>query len=287
MTAAPACRAGEGARARARPELNQLVVFVEVAEARSFAAAARKLARTQPAVSQCIARLEEIYGGDLFERRPGSSLRLTMLGEALLPSARLILHTLDHHMADAARAARGEAGTLVLGVHRLFGSRQIGQAIARFSSERPDVRMRFVEASPRELMEQLDGRAIHVLVSPAPEHPLPAGLISERLWAEPVVFAVPKEISCRARPVDSRSRLYAAGTFAGRHTANPASMLRMVPVLKAPLLLFESEACPTEGVTFISCGSSQSVEIHAAWPEEDRNPLRHRFLSLLRQTALL
>lgn len=67
-------------RSNRRPDFKQLETFLKVAETRSFADAARQLAISQPAVSQTIARLEELYGGDLFERRRGSPVALTPMG---------------------------------------------------------------------------------------------------------------------------------------------------------------------------------------------------------------
>jgi hypothetical protein len=54
-----------------RPELHHLEVFLRVIEAKSFTRAAKSLQCTQPAVSQIIGKLEEIFGGDLFVRKIG------------------------------------------------------------------------------------------------------------------------------------------------------------------------------------------------------------------------
>lgn len=51
-----------------RLSLDQLRVFVQVADSGSFLAAARKLARAQSAVSYAIATLEEQLGVLLFDR---------------------------------------------------------------------------------------------------------------------------------------------------------------------------------------------------------------------------
>ena len=98
-----------------RPELHQLEIFLRVVEARTFAGAARMMGRTQPAISQAIARLEEIYGGDLFKRRRGALLELTPIGQAILPSAGLVLDTIDQQMIKAAATAQSRAGNLTLG----------------------------------------------------------------------------------------------------------------------------------------------------------------------------
>lgn len=72
-------------------ELVQMETFLAVAEERSFSRAAARLHRTQPAVSQAIARLESELGEVLFERssRDGT---LTDAGEVLREYATKLLN---------------------------------------------------------------------------------------------------------------------------------------------------------------------------------------------------
>lgn len=70
-------------------DLFQLETFVAVAEERSFSRAAARLHRTQPAVSQVIAKLEAELGESLVERASGS---LTDAGEVLLEYAQKMLN---------------------------------------------------------------------------------------------------------------------------------------------------------------------------------------------------
>jgi DNA-binding transcriptional LysR family regulator len=72
-------------------ELVQLETFLAVAEERSFSRAAARLHRTQPAVSQAIAKLEQELGEVLFERtsRDGT---LTDAGEVLREYALKLLN---------------------------------------------------------------------------------------------------------------------------------------------------------------------------------------------------
>ena len=66
-----------------------LHTFVAIAETNSFTLAARRVHRTQSAVSMQIKRLEELLGRGLFERE-GRSVSLTPHGEVLLDHARRI-----------------------------------------------------------------------------------------------------------------------------------------------------------------------------------------------------
>ena len=70
-------------------DLFQLETFVAVAEERSFSRAAARLHRTQPAVSQVIAKLEAELGETLLERADGS---LTDAGEVLREYAQKLLN---------------------------------------------------------------------------------------------------------------------------------------------------------------------------------------------------
>ncbi|WP_036987688.1 LysR family transcriptional regulator, partial [Pseudomonas asplenii] len=71
--------------------LEQMRLFVSVAEQRSFSAVARHQRKAQSAISSAIALLEEDLGVVLFERSSGRQPRLTEAGESLLEEAREVL----------------------------------------------------------------------------------------------------------------------------------------------------------------------------------------------------
>lgn len=80
-------------------QLPDLQAFVTVAHERSFSVAARKLHRTQPAVSQAIRRLEDELGDRLFDRSSRNGA-LTEAGTLLLEHAQRLLR-----MAEEAESA--------------------------------------------------------------------------------------------------------------------------------------------------------------------------------------
>jgi LysR family hydrogen peroxide-inducible transcriptional activator len=71
-------------------EIHQIRYFVSVARERNFTRAAEACRVAQPSLSQQIQKLEQELGGPLFHRL-GRRIRLTDLGEALLPRAERIL----------------------------------------------------------------------------------------------------------------------------------------------------------------------------------------------------
>jgi LysR family hydrogen peroxide-inducible transcriptional activator len=293
---------------RARPELHQLAVFLQVVEQRSFSGAARRLGCSQPAVSQTIRRLEDIYGGDLFARRRGVPLALTPIGKAVLPGVRRILDAVDRQMVDATSAARSDGGTLSVGFcPGLFGGR-FRTGMAAFAAEAPLVRLRLVEDAPDALRMALDRHRLDMMVSPLPGMTNDAEHVSEFLWHERLVAALPEKgrLACRGendppflRAVrldlpcvmddDDQGRA-SHGAHVGhedpRHEISPATVLDLVAMGLGTGIVLASAATPRPGVNFqpIDEGDAQ-IAIHARWLRNDANPIRHRLLRHFRAAA--
>jgi DNA-binding transcriptional LysR family regulator len=104
--------------------LEDLRVFVTVASERSFSRAARKLRRTQPAVSQAIKRLEDASGERLIDRTSRDG-RLTDAGEVLLEYGARLLRLADEAGAAVTdlrdiRKGRVRIGANEAGVHAVL-----------------------------------------------------------------------------------------------------------------------------------------------------------------------
>lgn len=290
-----------------RPEFHQLAIFLKVVEARSFAGAARLVGRSQPAISQAIARLEEIYGGDLFERRRGAPLRLTPIGEAILPSARTILDTIDQQMVRAAAAAQSRIGTLTLGIFPGIISGPLRAGIASFVEASPHVGLRLVEALPTELHRQINEREIDLMIVTMMPKLESKALVQERLWEERLAVALP-ETHALARETTlnwdqaaelriilkaSHVELFALRALLERldrqvhieqHDVSCTTLLDMVGLGIGATIIPSSAIAPRRGVVFVPIDESDAiVGVDAVWPKDDRNPLRHRLLSLMRE----
>lgn len=96
-------------------DLRQLRHFVVVSEEMNFRRAAQRLCMTQPPLTQSIQAIEAELGVHLFERSR-RHVALTQAGEVLLVQARATLAQAQQMMHIAQRAARGEVGTLRVGV---------------------------------------------------------------------------------------------------------------------------------------------------------------------------
>ncbi|MEN9577230.1 MAG: hypothetical protein RJA70_239 [Pseudomonadota bacterium] len=96
-------------------ERAHLSLLREVRQQGSLTAAARKLGLTQSALSHTVRKLEEQLGMPIWERE-GRGLRLTRAGEYLMSLSGRLLPQLEHAELVLSQFARGERGTLRIGM---------------------------------------------------------------------------------------------------------------------------------------------------------------------------
>jgi DNA-binding transcriptional LysR family regulator len=113
-------------------------VFVAVAEEESFAAAARRLNSSPPAVTRTIAALEAHLGIKLLTRTT-RFVRATDAGQRYLESARRILAEADEADEAAAGVHASPRGQLAVTAPVLFGSMHVMPGIIEYLERYPDV----------------------------------------------------------------------------------------------------------------------------------------------------
>lgn len=96
-------------------DINKLRTFLIAAETSDLQATARKIFRTQPAVTQQIQKLEQEIGMKLFEKH-GRGLILTCQGEALLHHIKEPMKDLEHGIMEVQNRGSMLQGTISLGV---------------------------------------------------------------------------------------------------------------------------------------------------------------------------
>jgi DNA-binding transcriptional LysR family regulator len=118
--------------------IDAMQAFVAVADLKGFAAAARKLDLSPPAVTRLIAALEQHLGVRLLQRTT-RSVTLTDAGRRYLERVRRILADLE----EAERAAEGErtrpSGRLVVSAPVGFGRLHVSPLMSAYLKRYPDV----------------------------------------------------------------------------------------------------------------------------------------------------
>lgn len=169
-------------------ELHHLRYFVAVARTGSFTRAAEACHVAQPSLSQQIRRLEEELGGPLFDRS-GGRVRLTPMGEALLPRAERILAEAAALVQEAQEFAGLTRGRVVVGTTPVSGSYVLPPVLAAFHRRYPGIAITLREESTAALLDLArQGEADVCLVT----HPVRDPDLTEvPLITEDLLLAVP------------------------------------------------------------------------------------------------
>lgn len=139
---------------RQRDIFEGVPIFVAVAEAGSFSAAARRLGISPSAVSQAVGSLESRLGATLF-RRSTRSLSLTDVGEEYLRSASPALSMLRQAADDAKGSGGRAAGPLRLTMPRAPFELFVAPILVTFRDAYPDIELEIaVEARLVDIVKE-------------------------------------------------------------------------------------------------------------------------------------
>jgi DNA-binding transcriptional LysR family regulator len=123
----------------ANPTLDQLQVFLAVAEEGSFSGASRKLNRAQSVISYTVANLEAQVQVRLFERAGTKQPRLTEAGSTLLEDARRMVAGLQLLRARARGISQGLEGQVAMAVDALVPTPVLIGVLKAFRNAFPTV----------------------------------------------------------------------------------------------------------------------------------------------------
>jgi DNA-binding transcriptional LysR family regulator len=156
-------------------QLGAMRVFVAVGEARGFAAAARKLHMSPPAVTRSVAALEDHLGVTLLHRTT-RTVRLSAAGSVYLADCRRILTELADADAAATGAHAAPRGELSVTAPLQFGRLHVAPLLFDFMRRYPAIsaRMLFVD----RLVDLVDeGVDVAVRIGELPDSTLSAARV--------------------------------------------------------------------------------------------------------------
>lgn len=128
--------------------LDQLRVFVAVADEGSFSAAGRHLSMSQPGVSKQVKALETHFGVSLFEHR-AQHANLTQAGDSLYDLARAVLARVSGIETLMREHRVGLAGRISLGASMAAGTYVVPEIVSSFrqAAPRAEIKLHVVAAS--------------------------------------------------------------------------------------------------------------------------------------------
>ena len=138
-------------------DLNALVVFAKVVEAKSFSAAARRLKMPVSTVSRRVAELEDQLGVRLLERST-RNLRLTDLGSDILEHARQTAELADAVDSVVSNRWSEVSGTLRLCAPPSISDSLVVPVVGAFQASYPNVRVQVLitERIVDQIVEDVD-----------------------------------------------------------------------------------------------------------------------------------
>ena len=168
----------------ARVNVDDLRVFLVVAQAEHVTAAAGRLHLSQPTITRTLGRLEHQLGVQLFDR-PGHRVRLNEFGRVLVRYAERIVGQLDAAENELTRLADPHAGPVRVGFLPSLGTWLVPDLIRLFRTLEPGVEFVLRQATAENLAGMLSqGEVDLAITSPRPQLDEPAGwkvLVNERL----------------------------------------------------------------------------------------------------------
>ena len=142
--------------------LNQLEYFVNAAETLNFTSTAKKFYISQTAITQQIKALEEHLGEELFYRK-NKKLSLTPVGKVFYQECKAILIRTSDALEKVHLAANGIIGDLRIGVIDGYEKTNISDSIRNFHNEYPNVSLKFVIKSYKELWSMLENNDLDII----------------------------------------------------------------------------------------------------------------------------
>jgi DNA-binding transcriptional LysR family regulator len=154
-------------------ESRQLRQLVVLARSGSFAAAARRLSLTEPALLRNVQSLERELGLRLFHRRHGG-IALTSAGEIVVGRAERVVDALEALSGDVLRSELERLATLRIGAGMVPRIRLLPLALARFVESQPGLKVEvnigavggFLRALLREEIDVYVGDAVEASADP-------------------------------------------------------------------------------------------------------------------------
>jgi LysR family transcriptional regulator, hydrogen peroxide-inducible genes activator len=184
--------------------LTELKYIVAVARERHFGRAAEHCFVSQPTLSVAIKKFEEELNITLFERG-GSEISVTPIGAQIIEQAQKVLDQAAT-LKELAKVGKDPlAGPLKLGIIYTIGPYLLPHLVKKMIHDAPQMPLILQENFTVKLMELLRAGEIDVAILAEPFSQ--TGLVTQALYDEPFIVALPKNHEWTARKTVSSEEL--------------------------------------------------------------------------------
>ncbi|HET7871057.1 MAG TPA: LysR family transcriptional regulator, partial [Terriglobales bacterium] len=168
-------------------DLFQLETFLAVAQTGSFSGAAKRMRRTQPAVSQLVRKLEDEVGEALFDRSSRDGM-LTDAGKVLEEYALKLLNLRSEARASLQELRQFQRGTLTIAANE-FTALYLLRVLEEFRRFSPMIKVAVQRSLASSIAAHVANHSVELGVLSF--HPESAALQSIVVFRDELVFVVP------------------------------------------------------------------------------------------------
>jgi DNA-binding transcriptional LysR family regulator len=139
-------------------KLRHLEIFRAVVKGGSLTEASRLVQMSQPAVSKSLRHMEDLLGFQLFRRVKGGRVQPTKEGLSLFEEADKIFHSVSVLERYARDLRESQSGVLSVACTPTLSCSFVADAIVRFRSKRPKLRVWLQVANTRQVLDLVSSR---------------------------------------------------------------------------------------------------------------------------------
>lgn len=168
-----------------RPQFVELIV--EIADGGSLAAAAKRMNKTQPAITKALKTAESELGAPIFHRLP-HGVTPTIEGQAVIQRCRLIANELSRLDEEVSQIGGDFSGLIRVVVSPLAALQIIPPVMRRFRARFPKMRVEITSGHAPKAFQPIRSAEADFAIGPAPLPGADNGLAYRQLFATPVSF---------------------------------------------------------------------------------------------------
>ncbi|MDR3527837.1 MAG: LysR substrate-binding domain-containing protein [Rhizomicrobium sp.] len=288
-------------------DLDSLRYFSATASAGNFGRAAIHLGVQTSTVSRRISQLEDQLGLTLFERGH-FGIRLTSGGRSVMVHVRRALADLDAVRSSAQSNANGHVGQIRLGIRMPPIGKPLQALLEHWRDRFPGADVILYEMNERDIQAGIEERRIDAALMA--KHTLWPHAVTEPIYREPVLLALPKTHPLRSRKIikwghlrdqtflvqgwdESQSAREFYVSFLGggvnyqAHAASKQSVLALVGAGFGMTLVTKSQAeVRFPGVVYRPVTEKNAfLEVDIVWAPENKEAVVGRFVAFMRDEA--